>query len=266
MSLTTTFPPAANQEDFGNIFETTATRDPWENGNSAEGRPEDVVYTLHSSLETVESGAQDEGVRWEILSQSPSNNTSDGVKHLDGQPRMKSLEDLVAQFKPFRAPPPPRPFVEQGEQKLEKKTTSPTQKSARGRAKQKTFTATITVTESTDANGQKTYSASSSPIVRLPDTAEQQEQRDQRDHSTTQQATSSQRTSRRDRMRRQKQLLYANTSNVIVYRIPTGLRGERVRKIFAISVKRQRKLKMKKHKYKKLMKRTRNLRRRLERN
>jgi len=33
----------------------------------------------------------------------------------------------------------------------------------------------------------------------------------------------------------------------------------------AISVKRQRKLKMKKHKYKKLMKKTRNLRRRLER-
>jgi hypothetical protein len=33
----------------------------------------------------------------------------------------------------------------------------------------------------------------------------------------------------------------------------------------ALSVKRQRKLKMKKHKYKKLMKRTRNLRRRLGR-
>ena len=33
-----------------------------------------------------------------------------------------------------------------------------------------------------------------------------------------------------------------------------------------LSVKRQRKMKMKKHKYKKLMKRTRNLRRRLDRN
>jgi hypothetical protein len=36
--------------------------------------------------------------------------------------------------------------------------------------------------------------------------------------------------------------------------------------MYTISVKRQRKLKMKKHKYKKLMKRTRNLRRRLDRN
>jgi hypothetical protein len=36
--------------------------------------------------------------------------------------------------------------------------------------------------------------------------------------------------------------------------------------MLAISVRRQRKLKMKKHKYKKLMRRTRNLRRRLDRN
>ncbi len=41
--------------------------------------------------------------------------------------------------------------------------------------------------------------------------------------------------------------------------------GERVGGWMAISVKRQRKLKMKKHKYKKLMKRTKNLRRRLDR-
>jgi len=36
-------------------------------------------------------------------------------------------------------------------------------------------------------------------------------------------------------------------------------------KMHAISVRRQRKLKMKKHKYKKLMKKTRNSRRRIER-
>ena len=43
-------------------------------------------------------------------------------------------------------------------------------------------------------------------------------------------------------------------------------RAEKIREMWrAISVKRQRKLKMKKHKYKKLMRRTRNLRRRLDR-
>lgn len=40
--------------------------------------------------------------------------------------------------------------------------------------------------------------------------------------------------------------------------------GLRRRKMYAISVKRQRKLKMKKHKYKKLMRRTRTLRRKLD--
>ena len=48
-------------------------------------------------------------------------------------------------------------------------------------------------------------------------------------------------------------------------REPSASRQERM-KMFLISVKRQRKLKMKKHKYKKLMKRTRNLRRKLDRN
>jgi hypothetical protein len=43
-------------------------------------------------------------------------------------------------------------------------------------------------------------------------------------------------------------------------------RIQRGEDMYAISVKRQRKLKMKKHKYKKLMRRTRNLRRRLDRN
>ncbi|TGZ83375.1 hypothetical protein EX30DRAFT_394595 [Ascodesmis nigricans] len=41
--------------------------------------------------------------------------------------------------------------------------------------------------------------------------------------------------------------------------------GGRTKGMYAISVRRQRKLKMKKHKYKKLMKKTRNLRRKIER-
>lgn len=71
----------------------------------------------------------------------------------------------------------------------------------------------------------------------------------------------------------------AHSSPIQEYRpLPTRflermqIRQERFREraeesaLYAISVKRQRKLKMKKHKYKKLMRRTRNLRRRLDRN
>ena len=44
-----------------------------------------------------------------------------------------------------------------------------------------------------------------------------------------------------------------------------AIRERRQEFLYAISVKRQRRLKMKKHKYKKLMRRTRNLRQRLDR-
>ena len=173
------------------------------------------------------------------------------MKHLDGQPspRIRSLEELVAHFKPFRAPPPPQPFPDQAE-----KTASTTQKSAaKAKPKQKTFTATITVTESTDSAGRKHYTASSSPITRLPEPAAGAAH----DTSTW--------TTRRERMRKRHHAPSLQSAQPVL-RIPMGIRGERIKKVYAISVKRQRKLKMKKHKYKKLMKRTRTLRRKLERN
>ena len=178
---------------------------------------------------------------------------------------MPTLEEMVARFKPFRAPPPPQPFVEVLQDKsAEKKAATDGKKAAK--PKHKTFTATITVTESTDVNGHRTYSASSSPIVRLPDAENAASASGAADNETT----AVQRT-RRERVRQQAAAAAAaqqqdpKSIEWNVYRIPPGLRGNRVRGMYAISVKRQRKLKMKKHKYKKLMKRTRNLRRRQER-
>ena len=123
LSITHTFPPTTSAEDFSKIFNAPAAQqDPWANGNSAERRPEDVIYTLNSTIENLENNAntsqtEAEGVRWEIIHESPSNansqNGNGNVHHLDGQPRLNmSLEDLVAQFKPFRAPPPPQAFPE----------------------------------------------------------------------------------------------------------------------------------------------------------
>ena len=228
-----------------------------------------MIYTLHNTIDTLEnsaSNAQDDAVRWEILHESPSNN--ENVKHLDGVPRLKSLDELVAQFKPFRAPPPPQPFPEMA-QKLAAMDKKAARKSARARPKQETFTATITVTESTDFNGQKTYSASSSPIVRLPDpTSRNQEQAAIREPGQRQRQPFLTRMRARQSVSTSKQQLLNISAprSLPVRREPSGARQERMRRMSLISVKRQRKLKMKKHKYKKLMKRTRNLRRRLERN
>ena len=244
---------------------------PWGNGNSAEGRPEDVIYTLHNTIENLENGArtaEDDGVRWEIIHESPSNN--ENVKHLDGAPRMKSLDEIVSQFRPFRTPPPPQPFLDPPEQQSkasDKKAVTTQKSSTRGKAKQKTFTTTITVTESTDAHGQTTYSASSSPIVRLPEPSDQQNTILAPSHRLRQKQPFLNRMhARQSAYMASSQLSSSPRGQVLpVRRVPSGARQERI-KMFLISVKRQRKLKMKKHKYKKLMKRTRNLRRRLERN
>ncbi|KAK5170460.1 uncharacterized protein LTR77_005048 [Saxophila tyrrhenica] len=268
VSLTTTIPPPSSAETFASIFANRQTQDPWANGNSAERRPEDVIYTLHNTIDALEKGnnnAEDEGVRWEIIHESSSN--SDGVKHLDGAPqRMKSLDEIVAQFKPFKAPPPPQPFIGVKEQPagVEKKMAVQ-RTSTKGRPKKKTFTATITVTESTFEDGQRTYSASSSPIVRLPEPTERTDSnRAMREPTRTRQPFLTRMAQRgRDNMAAQATSSTNTSSQMPVRNAPSPARQERIMRL--ISVKRQRKLKMKKHKYKKLMKRTRNLRRRQDR-
>ncbi|EPQ61679.1 hypothetical protein BGT96224_5519 [Blumeria graminis f. sp. tritici 96224] len=93
------------------------------------------------------------------------------------------------------------------------------------------FTAILTVEESMDPNGNVTFIAHHSPLI-------------------AEDAPNSNRFSSRMQIRQQR------------HRSKVG----KMRGMLAISVKRQRKLKMKKHKYKKLMRRTRNLRRKLDRN
>lgn len=260
MSINPSFPPTSTPEAFGKIFTTESSQDAWANGNSAERRPEDVIYTLHSTFETIESGAgqsQDDAVRYEIIHESPSNQSSQ-VHHLDGPPRLRSLEELVAQFKPFRAPPPPQPFPEyEGKQKgMDKRSGASGHAASRhaNQPRQKTFTTTITVTESTHADGQKTYYASSSPIVALAEA------------EATLDGAQARPLTRRQRVQRLRQEGNVQAMTRGVPRIaPSALRGARMQRMHLISVKRQRKLKMKKHKYKKLMRRTRNLRRKLDR-
>lgn len=256
LSLATTIPPPSTTEAFDSIFVSRPQRDPWENGNSAERRPEDVVYALSNlfdNLDTSASESQDDGMRWQVISESSSH---DGVKHLDGPPRMKSLDDMVAHFKPFHAPPPPQPFT--NEQKPAEK------KRAAKQPRQKRYATTIYLTESTGLNGQTTFTASTSPIVRIPGPEEQSAfEEPAADGSRARTFRERARNARRAYFLCQQESLAAKPSvRAPVRRAPSAARKERM---MLISVKRQRKLKMKKHKYKKLMKRTRNLRRRQDR-
>lgn len=261
LSLSSTIPPNATIETFDNIFETRKEVDPWENGNSAEGRPEDVVYALGSLFDNIDEAAnesQDDGVRWEVIQESPSN--QDGpVKHLDGPPRMKSLDEQIAELsvRPFKAPPPPQAFSQE-----ERKAGASKRKASK--PKQQTYEIKFTLTENTNSSGETTYTASPSPIVRVANSEDQgraiQEPTDngQARHPFRERMLERQRSFQLRNSDRMEAMTNARNA---IRQAPSARKG----KMMLISVKRQRKLKMKKHKYKKLMKRTRNLRRRQDR-
>ncbi|KAK5107032.1 hypothetical protein LTR62_001921 [Meristemomyces frigidus] len=280
ISVTTTIPPPTTIESFSSIFSPRPTQDAWAHGNSAERRPEDVIYTLHNTIENLENhgqASQEDGMRWEVIQESASNSDS-SVRHLDGAPggvKIKSLEELVAQFTPFRAPPPPEPFPAETKTVTTLKRSSPRsaakkQAVASTATAQKSYQTTITILEVTAPDGQQSYSASHSPIVRVSaDTTQAALETTIRDPSVANNTRP--RTTFMER--RKAWLLSQRQAHAQITNGMKGMRERSVRtpgrrgvRVYAISVKRQRKLKMKKHKYKKLMKRTRNLRRRLDRN
>ena len=240
ISVTTSIPKPSTEASFNSIFEPHLQ----DNRKYA-----DVIYTLSNSVESLETavqGQEERDIREEILQNSSSN--SENVKHLDGVPQI-SVDQMIAQFVPFKAPPAPVSFDEA----QSKRKAAPRQRVREAakvqppQPKQKAWSTTVVVTESTDSNGERTYSTSTSPMVEIQVPAME---------NPMEQADIEIRQPFLDRMKiRQKR-----------YQQYRGNRTEKDRgTMLLISVKRQRKLKMKKHKYKKLMKKTRLLRRKLDR-
>lgn len=158
---------------------------------------------------------------------------ADDVHHLDGKPEILQHE-LMGHFRPFTPPPAPLPL----DQVTEMEEMSSQQESLPvAPVKQRSWSTEVVVTESTDPAGNRTYATSATPMVEID--APGMEIGQDMDEIEIRQPFL-------ERMRQR--------------------RNEQTRPgMLAISVKRQRKLKMKKHKYKKLMKRTRLLRRKLDR-
>ena len=209
ISVTAPFPKPVTPTAFAAIF-TPRTH-----------RVSDVLSTLSNTVRALDGTAEQD--RWgadETLRAALAAEPND-VTHLDGQDAIPFPQHiLTGRYQPFNAPAPPVPMAEDAAP-LAPET----------QAQHRTYTATLTIEESTSPSGEVTYIAHSSPLqdVEEPTTP----------------------TAFRERMR-ERRMRYEEER----------VGGE----MFAISVKRQRKLKMKKHKYKKLMRRTRNLRRRLDRN
>lgn len=247
ISITTSIPVASSESSFSAIFE------PRKQSNASKYG--DVIYTLNSAVKTLEGGAQsseETELREEIMRQSASN---DGTVHLDGPApaRQVSLNELLSQMRPFNAPPPPVPFDQAQQDSASKAEASGSQEAEvqhtqLQKPQKKVWKATLTVTESTDASGRKTFSATTSPVIRMPTRSEGAIEEPASDEVITIRQPFLERMEIREQEWRKFIRDRARNQDGTMH---------------AISVKRQRKLKMKKHKYKKLMKRTRNLRRKL---
>jgi hypothetical protein len=241
ISVTSCFPKATSEEAFAAIF-APRTRE--------NTRSSDVVSALSSTVNKLELAAQQE--RWNaeadelrVAITAESHHAEGETRHLD-----QSLADsqipfpqhiLSGNYRPFNPPPPPQPMTD--EQMLSPETAP------NGHPQHRTYKAVLTISESTNAAGEVTYMAHSSPLIADIEEPELSSSADIQDpHSPP--------TNFRERMN-----IRQERYDEFLHR-----RGEEDAAVWAISVKRQRKLKMKKHKYKKLMRRTRNLRRRLDRN
>lgn len=239
----------------------------------------DVIFTLNNFVENIEGhqSANDGNLFGTVQEEGPA-------VHLDGTPAT-ALDRLVQSCRPFRPPPPPQPFDEFAVEPKAKKAV----KKARAvgtKQKRRSWSTTIIVTETTGPSGEKTYQAASTPIVRIPSPKQRKSILAEVVQVESQRPASSQPFLRRMLARSQQleQFRASRRQGKVIsdardmepgreegIREPSFFEQnqeplpatEKKPSMLLISVKRQRKLKMKKHKYKKLMKRTRNLRRRL---
>ena len=250
ISVTMPIPPESSAAAFSSIFDPK----PIPNHKAT-----DVIHTISSAVDTFENAAssaqlknspqnrqEEVDLRTAVTQASPSN-ADPSPHHLDLPAKNFhiNLQELVKNFRPYMRPPPPVPMDSKISEENPNKTLQQVEPTSESIITQKTFTTTLTIHESTYRSGRKSYKTYTTPIVEGPGASAGKGEKEvylppaPRGQPFL------------GRMR-ERQLQYMDRSG----------NGEIWQ---TISVKRQRRLKMKKHKYKKLMKRTKNLRRRLDR-
>ena len=276
MSIHTVIPPPTTSSSFATIFQQPSYASKW--------KPADVIYTLNTAVMNLEGSSDPQTLHESVVSQSASH--SGETQPIRG-PSGVSLDEMMKKFRPFNKPPVPIPLdpkYQRPHHRHDQRLWHPQTKQQRdipGTSQQphekKTFTTTVYISESTDMiSGAKTYTASATPIV-------EQKCSEIRRHAHQ---------SFLSRMRARGNAQYNALVNRVhsarnepghelMYQVETTAnRGKYARvgddtmlnqqeqcvkvgrDMLLLSVKRRRKLKMKKHKYKKLMRRTRNARRR----
>ncbi|KAK2746463.1 hypothetical protein FQN57_003089 [Myotisia sp. PD_48] len=269
MSITTSVPPNSGSKAFSSIFSSK---------KRSNVRQSDVIYTLSSAVNAIEQnlpGQRPSGpstatteemeLRNAILgTQASASNAESDVTHLDAMPiheLQASIQEFAKRLRPFNPPPPPVPMDNSAAPESDRlQSTSAALEETEDleatapQPRERSYTAVLTIRESTHSDGTKSFNAHASPFVRVnkdieaPSSSQQQIQIENRDEPVE----------------------ISDPSGLLPEMIIQRLQRDRIRerrsRMYAISVKRQRKLKMKKHKHKKLLRRTRTLRRKLDKN
>lgn len=232
----------------------------------SQRKTQDVIYTLSSAVQNLDhhvenqqAAQHEEGVtqRADIIKALTQHNQANGataqqdgnIQHLDGQPQQTQMrvggnvklviQALARQFRPFNPPPAPTaaPEVE---------FYPPDQEQA--------------AAEDTQAAALEHDIIRQDPETLLSQHVHREQPQGQQPTKETENENTFFTPSFNYARRTRRGLLLA--SHILQIREGVRIPGlERV-KMYLISVKRQRRLKMKKHKYKKLQRKTRNLRRR----
>jgi hypothetical protein len=139
-----------------------------------------------------------------------------------------SVEEITKRLRPFNPPPPPTPYVES-------KDVAAAESGDLHRPQETSYSTVLTIQESTHSDGSKTYEAHTTPFIQ----ARNMEAPSAKEAEAVIDVPNNSETTYIERLR----------NNATMH---------------ALSTRRRRKLKMKKHKFKKLLRRTRTLRRKLD--
>ncbi|OJD13896.1 hypothetical protein ACJ73_09146 [Blastomyces percursus] len=254
ISVTTSVPSNSNPDAFDAIFSSKKPSKP---------RPNDVIYSLSSAVNSIEgvlpNAQSSQSVGNNNLRNAISQGSAKTVEpdHLSNADDLSiedlriSIQDFAKKLRPFNPPPPPVPIENFGEQNsaIEAEAAEAAESELHEGVREQSYSTVLTITESTHGDGRKSYEAHSSPLVRI-DNKDAPSSSTYEGEKVIQDQGGSFSISEPEMEHHRQQ-----------HRVPRSM-GRRV--YYAISVKRQRKLKMKKHKHKKLMRRTRMLRRKLD--
>jgi len=219
--VTTTVPPTSTTEAFDAIFSSKKL---------FKNEPEDVVFTLSSTAQNMESmanGMSESDDQFGQLQRGFASDPNGDLQMLDGPEARMSVEEFTRRLRPFHPPPPPVPMD------MSSSSSDAMESEAQNQHETSTYSTVLTIRETRNSDGRKTYEASTGPFVRNMEDLEHEG-------------------------------VTIDAPSGSVSGVTYAERRQHNHTIHAISTRRRRKVKMKKHKFKKLMRRTRTLRRKLD--